>query len=75
VLADGVDRAVRDVEDHVERVPGRGGARGLGGKVAVAHAAKAMAKRAATRLSGGSRESLTIQGGNAPAAIEITAKF
>jgi len=49
VLDEGLDRAGRDVEDHVGVLQGCGDTEDVGVEVAVVHAAKARAERTATR--------------------------
>jgi hypothetical protein len=52
VLDEDLDRAGRDVEDHVGELPGCGDAEDVGVEVAVVHVAKARAGRTATRRVG-----------------------
>jgi hypothetical protein len=52
VLDEGLDRAGRDVEDHVGELPGCGDAEDVVVEVAVVHVAKARAGRIATRRVG-----------------------
>ena len=56
VLDEDIDRAGRGVEDHVGELPECGDAEDVGAEVAVAHAARVLAARTATRTFGvGSR--------------------